>query len=205
MDDLVNKMKSLALEVLNEILRNLFEKVPNSVKKNSAFLPKSIQFCPYLAQSLIAIGERSDIQQLIMGEVFGDLLEESIETLVLYSGESEFQDELIKTTRPLLVHVAFNLLRTQESEIGLLKEDPDEFVQLALDTCDKQKSKTVKTQAAKLLEAMCDNVDGAVSFVTLFSCQSISLVMGSGSNPDGTVDSIEALSEYFYQNDYLLY
>jgi hypothetical protein len=54
-------MKSLALMVLNEILRNLFEKVPNSVKKNSAFLPKSIQFCPYLAQSLIAIGQRPDI------------------------------------------------------------------------------------------------------------------------------------------------
>lgn len=78
-------------------------------------------------------------------------------------------------------------------------------MQLALDTCDKQKSKIVKTQAAKLLEAMCDNVDGAVSFVTLFSCQSISLAMGSGSNSDGTVDSIEALHEYFYQNDYLLY
>ena len=78
-------------------------------------------------------------------------------------------------------------------------------MQLALDTCDKQKSKIVKTQAAKLLEAMCDNVDGAVSFVTLFSCQSISLAMGSGSNSDGTVDSIEALNEYFYQNDYLLY
>ena len=61
LDDLVNKMKSIALEVLNEILRNLFEKVPNSVKKNSAFLPKSIQFCPYLAQSLIAIGQRPDI------------------------------------------------------------------------------------------------------------------------------------------------
>jgi hypothetical protein len=101
--------------------------------------------------------------------------------------------------------VAFNLLRTQESEIELLQKDPDEFVQLALDTCDKQKSKIVKTQAAKLLEAMCDNVDGAVSFVTLFSCQSISLAMGSGSNSDGTVDSIEALHEYFYQNDYLLY
>ena len=74
-----------------------------------------------------------------------------------------------------------------------------------MDTCDKQKSRIVKTQAAKLLEAMCDNVDGAVSFVTLFSCQSISLAMGSGSNADGTVDSIEALHEYFYHRDYLLY
>ena len=86
------------------------------------------------------------------------------------------------------MHVAFNLLRTQESEIELLHNDPDEFVQLALDACDKQKSKIVKTQAAKLLEAMCDNVDGAVSFVTLFSCQSISLAMGIGSNSDGTVN-----------------
>jgi hypothetical protein len=42
LDDLVNKMKSLALEVLNHVLKYIFEKVPNSVKKNSAFLPKSI-------------------------------------------------------------------------------------------------------------------------------------------------------------------
>lgn len=78
-------------------------------------------------------------------------------------------------------------------------------MQLALDTCDKQKSRIVKTQAAKLLEAMCDNVDGAVSFVTLFSCQSISLALGSGTNPDGSVDSIEAIHEYFYQREYLSY
>ena len=54
-------------------------------------------------------------------------------------------------------------------------EDPEQFVNLALDTCDKQSSKVVKTQGAKLLEAMCDNIDGAVSFVTLFCCQSIAL------------------------------
>ncbi len=48
--------------------------------------------------------------------------------------------------------------------------DPDQFVNLALDTCDKQKSKVVKTQGAKLLEAICDNIDGAVSFITMFCC-----------------------------------
>jgi hypothetical protein len=49
-------------------------------------------------------------------------------------------------------------------------KDPDQFVSLALDTCDKQTSKIVKTQAAKLLETICDSIDGAVSFVTLFAC-----------------------------------
>jgi hypothetical protein len=170
LDDLVNKMKSLALEVLNHVLKYIFEKVPNSVKKKSPFLPKSIQFCPFLAHSLIAVGQRADILTLVENEVFGDLIVEAIETLVYYSGEPEFQDDLIKASRPLLVHVAFNLLRTQQSELNIMQADADEFVQLALDTCDKQKSRIVKTQAAKLLEAMCDNVDGAVSFVTLFTC-----------------------------------
>lgn len=56
-----------------------------------------------------------------------------------------------------------------------MQKDPENFVHLALDTCDKQKSMIVKTQAAKLLEAICDNIDGAVSFVTLFCCQAISI------------------------------
>lgn len=54
-----------------------------------------------------------------------------------------------------------------------MASDPDQFVSLALDTCDKQKSRVVKTHAAKLLETLCDSVDGAVSFVTLFCCQSL--------------------------------
>lgn len=62
---------------------------------------------------------------------------EGIESLVLFSSEVEFQEDLIKFSKPLLVHVAFNLLRTYDSELELIKSDPDEFVQLALDTCDK--------------------------------------------------------------------
>jgi hypothetical protein len=46
--------------------------------------------------------------------------------------------------------------------------DPDQFVNLALDTCDKQSSKVIKTQGAKLLEAICDNIDGSITFTTLF-------------------------------------
>jgi len=84
-----------------------------------------------------------------------------------------------------------------------MRTDPDAFVNLALDVCDKQKSKVVKTQGAKLLEALCDNVDGAVSFVTLFSCQSISLAL----NPTATgkIPTIEAISSNFYPGEYMQY
>jgi hypothetical protein len=68
-------------------------------------------------------------------------------------------------------------------------------VALALDVCDKQKSRVIKSQGAKLLEGLCDNIDGAVSFVTLFSCQSICLALGNGLQPNSTVASIEELSD----------
>lgn len=56
-------------------------------------------------------------------------------------------------------------------------KDPEGFVNLALDTCDKQKSKIAKTQGAKLMESICDNIDGAVSFITNFTCQALSLAL----------------------------
>lgn len=47
-------------------------------------------------------------------------------------------------------------------------DQPQEFVSLALDTCDKQGSYIVKTQAAKFFEGLCDNIDGAVTLTTFF-------------------------------------
>ncbi len=74
-------------------------------------------------------------------------------------------------------------MKTSKEEYDQMIEDPEQFVNLALDTCDKQQSKVVKTQAAKLLEAICDNIDGAVSFITLFCCQSINLALDDNKAP----------------------
>lgn len=44
-------------------------------------------------------------------------------------------------------------------------EEPEEFVNLALDTVDKQSSEVPKTAAAQLLEMLCDHIDGSTSFI----------------------------------------
>lgn len=75
-------------------------------------------------------------------------------------------------------------------------KDPDSFINLALDTCDKQKSKIAKTQAAKLLEAICDNIDGAVSFITFFTCQSLSLALDPHK---------PKINDTFYNEEYITY
>lgn len=98
---------------------------------------------------------------------------ETLDTLVMLTAEKEFFNLLLPVYRDLAVHVCFSLMRTSTNELELMTSDPDQFVSLSLDICDKQKSRIVKTHAAKLLETICDSIDGAVSFVTLFSCQSL--------------------------------
>lgn len=56
-------------------------------------------------------------------------------------------------------------------------DNPQEFVTLALDTCDKQTSGIVKTQAAKLFEGLCDHIDGAVTLTSYFCIQALNITL----------------------------
>ena len=60
-------------------------------------------------------------------------------------------------------------------------DEPQEFVNLALDTCEEQKSRTVKTQAAKLAEALVDNINGALTLIMFYSLQSMNKILAAES------------------------
>ncbi len=90
LDNQINIAKKKAIEVLNFVLKYLFEAVPNSEKKKSPFLPKAIQFSNFLAFSLISVCQRPNIMRLLEDETLSELLVESIDTLVLFCGEQEF-------------------------------------------------------------------------------------------------------------------
>lgn len=80
-------------------------------------------------------------------------------------------------------------------------DDPQEFVNLALDTCDKQKSRVVKTQAAKLFESLCDNIDGATTLTSYFCIQSINVTLAKESGkPELNVDDISNIINEGHKN-----
>jgi hypothetical protein len=55
---------------------------------------------------------------------------------------------------------------TSPSEIALLSESPEEFVNISIDVIDKQRSCTMKTAAAKLIETLSDFIDGCTSLIS---------------------------------------
>ena len=65
------------------------------------------------------------------------------------------------------------LIRITSQEKELVKVNPSEFVNLALDTCGNQRSGIVKTEATLLLELLCDHIDGSLTFIYTFCCESI--------------------------------
>jgi len=93
------------------------------------------------------------------------------------------------------MNVCLPFIITTKSEIEKFVDDPEEFVALACDTCSEQKSKVIKTQASNLLDALCDTIDGAASFIVAFSFATIEYSLLSN-NIDDIPEKFPVLNEY---------
>lgn len=91
------------------------------------------------------------------------------------------------------------LLTTSEKEEIDAVEDPKEFINLAIDVWDKQESKTIKTQAAKCLEAFADKIDGWISFLSMFWIQAIDWYINGNHNNAQSQLNYLVLIEFYKQ------
>ena len=61
-----------------------------------------------------------------------------METLSIFIHEKEFYHFISNDLQKIAVHIGLNMLKTTKAEYDLITKDPENFVNLALDTCDKQ-------------------------------------------------------------------
>ena len=98
---------------------------------------------------------------------------EFLKTLSIMIEDIRFYDLFAEHKYKIVLDICLMLIRITDSERKLIKENPKEFVNLALDTCESQISKIPKTEAAKLLETLCDHIDGTKTFCFRFCCKVI--------------------------------
>lgn len=101
-----------------------------------------------------------------------------LDVMIIASNQQKFQEVFIQNKGKLLVSICLNFIKTSEVEADLIVEDATEFVNLAIDSCDKQKSETVKTHACKFFENLCDNIDGSTTYAAIFCCNAINRIFG---------------------------
>eukprot|EP00350_Pseudokeronopsis_sp_OXSARD2_P011346 CAMPEP_0170566970 /NCGR_PEP_ID=MMETSP0211-20121228/80182_1 /TAXON_ID=311385 /ORGANISM="Pseudokeronopsis sp., Strain OXSARD2" /LENGTH=104 /DNA_ID=CAMNT_0010888297 /DNA_START=388 /DNA_END=702 /DNA_ORIENTATION=- len=89
----------------------------------------------------------------------------------------------------------------------MIEDDPKEFINFQIDVCSKQKSKTYKTQAGKLLEHLVDNMEGMISFVTQFSFEVYDVTVDQEKGLEGSSFLLPLFEKFklnfFSKEDYL--
>lgn len=131
---------------------------------------------------MIIFSQRTDLELLLDEETISHFVEEVLENLSLTTQYEQFKNIFFRFLPNLILDVGLNLMKTTESERQDMQDRPAEFVALALDTCDKQQSGIVKTQAAKLFEGLCDNIDGAVTYTSYFCIQALNMTLSKESS-----------------------
>ena len=120
-----------------------------------------------------------------------------LENMIICTRCRIFLDFFARVRARIICDVLLMLLTTSNKEEIDAIEDPKEFINLAIDVCDKQESKTIKTQAAKWLEAFADKIDGWISFLSMFCIQAIDWYINGCQNNIQSQMNYLVLIEFF--------
>ncbi|MDR3548035.1 MAG: hypothetical protein P4M11_07190 [Candidatus Pacebacteria bacterium] len=174
-DAKLNSMKKKALELINMIVGFTYTS-PLATKMNTTpFFPLCATVGPQVLVSLLAVcvGRHDKLEEILTDGQTSDLMVQQLRLLVSMLDDNSFYPLFGESKHKLIVDVALVLLRTTSAEEETVKMDPQNFFTLALDTCDRQSSDVCKTEAAKLLEGLCDHIDGALTFTSSFCCEAM--------------------------------
>lgn len=105
----------------------------------------------------------------------------------------EHLELFMQTKKFLIKDVIFHSLRAGTNELESAEDNPSEFINYTNDLLRSQRSKTFKVQMAKLLNSLCANVDGVLTYVVYVVLDMLKFLC-----EDGKLDNI---SQYPYYSE----
>ncbi|CAD8063570.1 unnamed protein product [Paramecium primaurelia] len=164
-DDKMNEIKSYILKSYMIIFQILLNTRNKSEVKKGPFGPYLNPITQLLLYSILTY-TNSETTNVILNKPFLRNIITYILKLLANLGSQTEQYQIFSDSKvPLITDVIYPYLITSQQEYQKMNEEPEEFVNLALDTVDKQESDIPKTAAAQLLETLCDHIDGSTTFL----------------------------------------
>lgn len=192
-DNLVNAIKMKALEILNNVLSFWIRH-----NLETRLLANNLMYMHYMILTLSYVTEKDNYHEYLEeNEEIREMVIQLLENITICTKSRIFTEYLSKLRAKIIVDVLLMFLASSESEQMKASDEPKEFMNYALDVSDKQESKTVKTQAAKWLEAFSDKVDGSISFISMFSLQWIDYYINNYEDNESMKPNFIVLIEFF--------
>jgi len=197
LDDAFNSMKAKFIELGNII--HTFICTSPTYNQKMASLPLQaycLSICPKAIMTLavICVKEYDKLESRILGDSPQKIVVGLLRLLSDLTEDNNFYQMFNQNKHSIISDIVLILLRTTTKELKSMKTDPQNFVNLAIDTCDMQDSEVPKTEAAKLLENLCDHIDGCLTFISIFCCEAIKYGL-SGANPE-TLNNYPMLAQF---------
>jgi len=171
LDNIVNHMKGKCLALINEILKGIYS------SKLSPFIFPIYTECREFSQKVIKTltnkcDVKSDALELVVNhKESAMLIVRMLEFLEEIVKDSNFFDTFDGNKGEIMIKCLLMLLATNETDVKIMEDQPEDFVNLAIDICTEQSSKIPKTEAAKLLNKMCLHIDSFAYFAATLCCE----------------------------------
>jgi len=186
LDDTLNDCKFKAISCFNKVIAYINDSKRYAPFLSTEFYKSFPRFCKSSIDSLSSFcaSEQYNHDSIAENKPIEGLVVELLEMIANFAQISDLYDLLLANIKPLVIEVGMPLMRSSKSEVDMFYDQPDDFVTLALDTCDKQLSEITKTAAAKMIENICDHIDGALSFVCFIAFEIINDTIATSLSPE---------------------
>ena len=148
---------------------------------------------PDVIEATLKLTRNQHLQKLMEHECLQTLSTAVLKIISASCRKAELYKFYSQNRATICVDIGFSLMRTFKAEILEMEDNPREFVQLCLDTCDRQKIPHVKPQSASVIEKLCDKIDGYVDTVGQLCLEMIDYAFTGKGDPS----KYEILGKYY--------
>ena len=160
MNECINSSKWNIVKILSTLITMIRPHLHYEKMKDTRFIKLLHSLSQSFLAELLQLGQNPEVETIMENKNLNELTTSILTTWAQLAYIKEFHEIFQNHGLWLLTDIVFSFLRTFKAEISDLRENPREFVKLALDVCDRQKFPNLKSQAAKFIETIADKIPG---------------------------------------------
>lgn len=201
LNEVIYESKTNIIKILSNLVSVIRPHLHMNKLETTAF-GKILASCTHsFLESLSELGSNRENESLLENEKMRGCVTIMLTTVAQLVYIKEFHEEFKALGFRLLTDIGFPFLRTMKGEKMEMMDNPNEFVKLALDVCDRQKYSQLKSQAAKFIETIGDKISGI--FVSMANL--IIDILDYAVTKDPNIDQYAILKDHYPQSKFFTY
>eukprot|EP00826_Nyctotherus_ovalis_P057266 TRINITY_DN7821_c0_g3_i4.p1 TRINITY_DN7821_c0_g3~~TRINITY_DN7821_c0_g3_i4.p1 ORF type:complete len:437 (-),score=140.82 TRINITY_DN7821_c0_g3_i4:53-1363(-) len=186
-DNLLNELKAEGLKLGNKILKHAHTVFAENLTAQPVHTYCKILYNPIFSTLVnICMKESAKLEERLEENATSDFIARCLGFVKHLLKNNAFYAVFGQTKNIFTVDIVMMLVKATEKEVKSVTADPSNFVNLAIDVCTRQSSKVPKTEAIGLLEALCTNIDGSLSFTIILCTELIRYGLSGDTEPTGS-------------------